>query len=32
MAIVIIGAIYLFTNVKKMYKGLEVGSKNSKTN
>jgi hypothetical protein len=31
MAIVIVGAIYLYTNVKKMYVGLEVGSKNSKT-
>ena len=31
MAIVIVGAIYLYTNVKKMYKGLEVGSENSKT-
>jgi len=30
MAIVIVGAIYLYTNVKKMYKGLEVGSENSK--
>ena len=31
-AIVIIGSIYLYTNVKKMYVGLEIGSKNSKTN
>ena len=31
MAIVIVGAIYLYTNVKKMYKGLELVSKNSKT-
>jgi hypothetical protein len=31
MAIVIVGAIYLYTNVKKMYKGLEVRSENSKT-
>jgi len=29
--LLIIGSIYLYTNVKKMYKGLEVGSKNSKT-
>ena len=31
MAIVIVGAIYLYTNVKKMYKRLEVVIENSKT-
>mgnify|MGYP006107752517 FL=1 len=31
MAIVIVGSIYLYTNVKKMYKELEVVSENSKT-
>ena len=31
MAVVIVGSIYLYTNVKKMYKGLEVVSENSKT-
>ena len=29
--LLIIGSIYLYTNVKKMYKGLEVVSENSKT-
>lgn len=29
--IVIVGSIYLYTIIKKMYVGLEVGSKNSKT-
>jgi hypothetical protein len=29
--LLIIGSIYLYTNVKKMYKRLEVVSENSKT-
>ena len=30
-AIVIVGAIYLYTIIKEMYVGLEVGSKNTKS-
>ena len=29
--LLIVGSIYLYTNVKKMYKGLDVVSENSKT-